>query len=404
MSNENFQTRASNYLNKLCCEISERCVGSEGNRIATTFFEKEISSFGWQTELQPFNAIDWEDGGATLKAGDTCFSVYPGPYSLGCDLSSELSAASTVQELEKLDAKGKIVLLYGDITKEQLMPKNFVFYNPDEHKKIVSLLENSGAKAFIAATGRNSALAGGVYPFPLIEDGDFDIPSVYMKDIEGQKLLPFVGKVVALKSLSRRIPGNGFNVVARKGEDPSSKVVITAHIDAKKGTPGAIDNATGVTILLLVAEMLKAYKGERQVEIVALNGEDYFAVPGQMKYIAENHGTFEHILLDINIDGAGYFEGDTAYSFYGLPHEISTKAETVLNNFPGICKGIQWPQGDHSIFVQYGRPAIALTSKWFTDNMECQDVTHTEKDNLNIVDVRKVVTAAEAISKLVTEI
>ncbi|MEZ4997668.1 MAG: hypothetical protein R2758_09480 [Bacteroidales bacterium] len=31
----------------------------------------------------------------------------------------------------------------------------------------------------IGATGRSSALAGGVYPFPLIEDGDFDIPSVY---------------------------------------------------------------------------------------------------------------------------------------------------------------------------------------------------------------------------------
>jgi aminopeptidase YwaD len=372
--------------------------------MATTFFEKEISSFGWETELQPFNAIDWENGGATLKAGDDCFNVYPGPYSLGCDHLAELAAASTVQELENLDAKGKIVLLYGEITKEQLMPKNFVFYNPDEHKKIVSLLENSGAKAFIAATGRNSALAGGVYPFPLIEDGDFEIPSVYMKDVEGQKLLPFVGKVVALKSLSKRIPGKGFNVVARKGEDPSSRIVITAHIDAKKGTPGAIDNATGVTVLLLVAEMLKTYMGKRQIEIVALNGEDYFAVPGQMKYISENHGTFEHILLDINIDGAGYFEGDTAYSFYDLPGDISTKAETVLNNSPGICKGTQWPQGDHSIFVQYGRPAIAITSKWFTDNMECQDVTHTEKDNLNIVDVRKVVTAAEAISKLVTEI
>ncbi|MBK9392004.1 MAG: M28 family peptidase [Bacteroidetes bacterium] len=32
-------------------------------------------------------------------------------------------------------------------------------------------------------------------------------------------------------------------------------MVVTAHIDAKKGTPGAIDNATGVIVLLLLSEL-----------------------------------------------------------------------------------------------------------------------------------------------------
>ncbi len=79
------------------------------------------------------------------------------------------------------------------------MPKNFVFYNPEEHQRIISVLESSGVKAIICATGRNPALAGGVYPFPLIEDGDFNIPSVYMTEDEAARILPYVGKKVFLQ-------------------------------------------------------------------------------------------------------------------------------------------------------------------------------------------------------------
>jgi len=32
---------------------------------------------------------------------------------------------------------GWVLLLRGEIAKEQLMPKNFTFYNPDEHKRII---------------------------------------------------------------------------------------------------------------------------------------------------------------------------------------------------------------------------------------------------------------------------
>ncbi len=281
------------------------------------------------------------------------------------------------------------------------MPKNFVFYNPEEHRQIVSLLEESKAKAIICATGRNAALAGGGYPFPLIEDGDFDIPSVYMTEEEGKKLLPYIGKQVTLNSVSKRIPGKGYNIVGKKGEDSPKRIVITAHIDAKKGTPGAIDNATGVTVLLILAELLSDYSGNKQIEIVAFNGEDYYAVPGQMKYIAENQGKFGNILLNINIDGAAYKEGKSAFSLFDLPDIIKDKSSEIINKHPDITEGVQWPQGDHSIFIQNGVPAIAVSSQWFTENIESQDITHTAKDNLDIVDYNKIIDIAEAINELV---
>jgi aminopeptidase YwaD len=120
-----------------------------------------------------------------------------------------------------------------------------------------------------------------------------------------------------------------------------------------------------------------------------------------MNYIASNQAEFGNILLNINIDGAGYFKGPSAFSRFDLPAEISKRLDEVKAEFQGIEEGIQWPQGDHSIFLQFGVPAIAVSSKWFTDNINDQDITHTPKDNPDIVHCGKVVEIAMALNKLV---
>lgn len=60
-----------------------------------------------------------------------------------------------------------------------------------------------------------------------------------------------------------------------------------------------------------------------------------------------------------------------------------------------------WYQGDHSIFVQYGHPAIAVTSQWFLENMTSQEITHTPKDNPEIVDCKKLCEIALALTELI---
>ena len=75
-----------------------------------------------------------------------------------------------------------------------------------------------------------------------------------------------------------------------------------------------------------------------------------------------------------------------------------------MNAFPDVSEGVQWPQGDHSIFVQFGRPAIAVSSQWFINNIDDQDITHTPKDNVEIVDIKKLPTIAKAIKRLIEDI
>jgi aminopeptidase YwaD len=401
---EGLLQKSAAHLQMLCSQITERSVGSEGNRSATRYYRDEAIALGWTTETQEFDALDWVDGGACLSCGGDSFSVSVSPYSLGCQAEGQLVSVSNIEELESENITGKILLLHGEIAKEQLMPKNFVFYNPEEHQRIISLLEGGEPRAIICATGRNASLAGGVYPFPLIEDGDFNIPSVYLTEEEGNRLLPHVGTEVTLESDSQRILGKGYNVIAYKGKGSDRRIVITAHIDAKKGTPGAIDNASGVVVLLLLAELLNDYDRDGPIELVALNGEDYYAVPGQMLYVSQNQDRFGEILLNINIDGAGYKDGPSAFSYYELPGEVYKLASEVIKQFEGIVEGSPWVQGDHSIFIQYGCPAIAVSSQWFTDHIDTQEITHTPNDRIEIVDPHKLVEIARALDILIRKI
>ncbi|QBF33388.1 M28 family peptidase [Thalassococcus sp. S3] len=389
------------WLNDLTIHIKDRSVGSEGNRDATAYFKAQLEHAGWVTHEQWFDALDWSGGTASLKAAcGTSFEVFPSPYARSVDATARLEAASTVDELERIEAKGAFVLLHGALAAQPLMPKNFPFFTIDKQQRIINLLERSGAAAIITAAPSQS----GRPPTPLIEDGDFDVPSVYMTVKESDRLLSFTGHRLDLVSDAVRIAGKAANVLGRKNEGASQRIVITAHIDAKKDVPGALDNATGVATLLLLAKLLASYTGGLGIDLLALNGEDHYAVPGQIAYSRDMDGVFDQVALNINIDGVGYREGHTAYSFFNLPEEMGRAASMLLANAPASCRGLEWFQGDHSMFVQAGCPAIAVTSNWLLENMSTQTITHTEHDTLDLVDPAKVVACALALKRFIDAI
>ncbi len=84
---------------------------------------------------QNFESLDYSYGEVALEHNNQSYEVFISPYSLGCDVVAELVSVTTAQELETKDFRGKLLLLSGDICAEQLMPKNFTFFNPDEHQK-----------------------------------------------------------------------------------------------------------------------------------------------------------------------------------------------------------------------------------------------------------------------------
>jgi len=389
------------HLDALCVAITDRTLGSEGNRAATEYTGAQFARLGHAVQMPSFDVMSWQEKGARIRVGDSAFDVHSSPYAPGFEGQAELVAASSLEQLEALDAEGKIILLHGDIAGSQLFPKKYPFFSLNEHQHIIGLLERSGARALITATKRDGSVAGGEYPAPMFEDGDFDIPSVFMTEEEGERLLPFVGEEVSLVSDCKRIWTEANNTIARLNETAPKRIVITAHIDAKKGAPGAIDNATGVTALLLLAELLVGFDGGYGIDLVVFNGEDHYSAPGEADYIRRRQGRFDDVALNINIDGLGLKQGPTCYSFFDLPEAMLSKARATLLKPGAAVEGPPWPQGDHSIFIQQGCPAIAGSSNWLIENMATQNITHTARDNISIVDPEKVATAARAIHAFV---
>jgi len=397
------KAKGSAHLNKLCLSIGSRRVGSPANCAAADYFRGTVEGFGFATSTPNFDCLDWCQGGSSLTVDDKIqFNTRVSPYSLRCYAEGPIVVVENIDELEAVDAKGRLLLVRGELGEEQLMPKNFPFYNPEEHKRIIGLLEAKDPLAVIAATSRNPELAGSISPFPLIEDGDFDIPSVYIGEEEGVRLARHAGRVGSLKVHALRSPAVGCNVVATRGDCTQNRVVIFAHIDTKDDTPGALDNASGIVILLLLAELLSNYSGSPGVELVALNGEDYYSNPGQQKYLEMNKDGFDEILLGINLDGVGYLRGKTAYSLYELPSVISAIVDETFGSQTGLKEGEKWYQGDHGLFLNRGVPALAFTSEKVEELVG--SIIHTPKDEPSVVEVDKLVEVATGLRKLIEDL
>jgi aminopeptidase YwaD len=389
--------RAGGYLDTLCREIPDRRVGSDGNRRATDFFAAALRSFGFTVETPSFDCIDWLGGGADLSVGGSRYDVRPSPYSLGCRTRAPLAVVSSLEDLETVDLTGRVALLRGDLARGQLLPKNFPFYRDEVHARILSGLEAGQPAAVVTAGAPDPSMAGGLYPYPVIEDGDFEIPSVFMTQEEGERLAGKAGETVEVESRATRIPSTACNVVGRSGpREP--RIVVAAHIDSKPGSPGANDNASGVVALLLLAERCSASVGSGGIEIVAINGEDYYSNPGEQLYLEENAGRFPEIALAVNLDGPAYVQGRIAYSLYGCPDSVRRLADEVLADRRHFVEGPPWYQGDHSLFIQNGVPALALTSE--AGEELAREIIHTPNDKPETVDATKLAILASALLEL----
>ncbi len=175
---------------------------------------------------------------------------------------------------------------------------------------------------------------------------------------------------------------------------------MCAHIDAKPGTPGAVDNAAGVVALISVAERL-ARRDELPVgvELLAVNGEDHFAAPGERAWLAANEGRLDAIELFINIDGAGYRRGRTSFSFYNLDTDRADRSRQIFDGFDDLIEGPPWYQSDHAIFAMQGRPALALTTEYGEEMLG--ELFHAPTDTPDQVATERILGVAEALEALI---
>jgi aminopeptidase YwaD len=386
-------------LTELCVTIGDRHPGSERNQRAVNYSFGRMAGAIPDAVMIPFECLDWEYGNITLKVGDEMVKAYVGPYNESCQVTGPFKMASTIEELANIDAAGHILVLHGELCKEQLTAKSFVFYNPEHHQQIIALLEEKKPLAIIAVTGRNPETTGALCPFPLIEDGDFLIPSCYVDEAAGARIMAHLGDEIFLSMESRRIPSQAHNIIGTIKGRSIERIVFCAHIDTKKDTPGAIDNAGGICLLLALADQLRDYDGKYSIELLAINGEDYYSYPGGMRYLEDNRDRLGEILLVVNCDGVGARGSRTTFCHFNASEKIQQIVNSTFKDQSKYLPVDPWYSSDHMTFAMNGVPALALTTEAF--NEIWATIAHTEKDTIDGVDSNILAGVALSLCELI---
>lgn len=394
--NEATTARVAAHLAALARWPDGRPVGSAANRTAEEYIAGVLRDAGYEVERQRFDCVDWRLASVELWLGDRPLAVRANPFSPPCDVSAPLFPISSLAELERAALDGRIALLYGELTNEPLFPKNYPFFTIEEHRRVIELLEASRPAAVITV----SPMTGS--PAPVIEDGDFTLPSVTVPAEVGELLLATDGTPITLRLRSNAVPGYGANVIGRRAAPSREKLIISAHFDTKPGTPGALDNAAGVACMLALAEQLPAAPPALNLEFVAFNGEDHYAAPGEVAYLAGCASDFGRIALVVNVDGVGLRHQPVTVAFFNCPAEWVAATRADMAARPGLAEAEPWPQGDHSLFAMQGVPCVALTSGGIFDILS--SVIHTANDTPAGVDPEMIANATGFLNALLTRL
>jgi len=385
------------YLRSLCISIGERPVGSRKNHLTQEFIGDLFQRRGYAVEYQEFDCLDWKAGEVSLRVDGENLPAMISPYSLPSEVSAPLVSLGDLAALESSDLQGKIAFLHSALTREALMPKNFPFYNPDEHRRIITLLEQKGPLAIVLESLSEENL------LPVIEDGDFGIPSLVISRADSSRLKSGESLHVSLRIEVSRRPTRAANVIARRfGADSRRKMVFTAHLDTKPGTPGALDNASGVATLLALSPLVTTKFLDFELEFVALNGEDYYSSAGEVAYLEAYQQDFERIFLAVNVDGVGLKESPTGISYHGVPDELLSTLESARQGFRSLEVIEPWPQGDHMLFTMHGVPALTLTSSRIFELVD--KVVHTSQDTYELLDLNTIWEAALYLSEVLSRV
>lgn len=174
---------------------------------------------------------------------------------------------------------------------------------------------------------------------------------------------------------------------------PDEIVVIGAHYDSARGTPGANDDGTGVVALLALARSMAEKTTRRTVRFVAFVNEEppYFATPrmGSAMYAARSAERREKITAMLSLEMLGGYDDREHSQHYPFPlgmffpdrgdfiafvGNVDSRAlvRSAVGTFraktPFPAEGAALPSGttaadwsDHRSFWAHGHPALMVT-------------------------------------------
>ncbi len=120
--------------------VGPRPVGSAAFHRAADYVRAAFDSAGLRVEELQHEIVDWQHNETILEVGGARLTARANVYSPPCDVTAPLLAVCSPAELEAADIGGKVVLFYGDLSNEYMIPLNCQVYNSDRDQRINRLL------------------------------------------------------------------------------------------------------------------------------------------------------------------------------------------------------------------------------------------------------------------------
>jgi len=218
------------------------------------------------------------------------------------------------------------------------------------------------------------------------------------------------------------------NIIATKTGKLNQTVIIGAHYDSVSERScadgnvltGAGNNASGVGVMLEVAEVLSNYRTHGTIKFVAFGAEEV-GLKGSIYYASQmNEAEIKNTAAMINLDSVGVGDHFNVYAGIDNPGWARDLALTIgerlghdIRTSPGdlSCDFLAWGEAgdwsDHVAFRHLGIPiAYFEMMNWEIEPCEGEEteeygwIMHTCMDNLSMVSHEKLEMTAEVVAAL----
>lgn len=381
------KARAMEHLTHLSVKIGPRPVGSKRNRAAVNYVHDVFEACGLAVEMQAFPCPVWEEQDTRLEVDGETVEARANVFSLPCDITAPAVAIGTLAELENAGLGGQIGILHGSLTQYGLSARNGI-YVPERDRKIMEMLERKKPAALVTVNPKVGCLER------VIVDGAFSVPSVTVPAEVGLTLLKRSDPALHLGIETQRAPGQAYNVVGKQAGQKREHIVPCAHLDTKLDTPGAFDNASGVAIMLALAESWADQDLSTSIEWVAFNGEEMGGL-GDVAYWSQRKDEIGQMLAVINVDGAGQILGTNSIAVMACSQSFQNQVAELHKRYPGVWWSDPWMASNHGAFLSRGVPSVAFSA------VGVADVLHRPTDTIEWISPAKLGEVASLIANLV---
>lgn len=372
-------------------ESDGRLPGTQGNKTAQDYIKDRFEEIGLEPYGDNYFFEYLHSGNKIKKENYNMIIKFTNGETLNCQYGKDFLE----NDRSNINFKGKIALDNNDkdIGNKILLLEDENGLIDGAHKAAGLLIPSKSFKNYVFDTGGKS--------IPRIQISQSIYNQIKEKEVEE------IDIKFEIESIEEKFPE--YNVAGIiPGENRENAIVITAHFDhvGRKEDliwRGAIDNGTGVSALLDIAEKLKEHsKSEnfkQDIIICALNGEDS-GFQGSIPFVKDIEDKYKS-LYNINIDCVGIKDGGRLLiDGYSEENELVEELSKYFkdNEFDiSVDKKLTVSGSDHTIFLNNNINAIGLSQEGLNS------VIHMTEDDIDKADIGYIEKLSDTIVKFIIE-